>query len=251
MDFTKLESEAEHRPPRLVIYGTGGSGKSTFLSKAPDVVFLDIEDGLDGIDVAKQRITEWSDVIEAVEALHEQDHKYKTLAVDSIDWLEGLIHKQIAQEKNVDTVGEIPYGRGYELAGDLWKQFLSGMTSLRNNKGMTIGLIAHDKIKRFDDPMTDGYDRYQLKLHDKAAALVYEWADGVLFLKEKTLLKTEEGKFNKKIKKGIGGGIYMHTTETPAYQAKHRTSLSLPDELSISEENGWQDFINAIGTRNQ
>jgi len=250
MDFTNLEQTTDHKPPRLVVYGTGGSGKSTFTSGAPSTIFMDIEDGLDGIDCAKQRVHEWPDVIEMIEKLHEQDHKFQTVGVDSIDWLEGLIWKQVAAENKVASIGEIPYGRGYDYAIDLWKQFLSGMTSLRNNKNMTIVLIAHDKIKRFDDPMTDGYDRYMLKLHDKAAALVYEWADGVLFLKEKTLIKSEEGKFNKKVKKGIGGGIYMHTTETPAYQAKHRKSLSLPDEFPIGEETGWQDFINAIQTRN-
>lgn len=250
MDFVNKEATIEEKPPRLVIYGTGGSGKSTLTSGAPNTIFMDIEDGLDGIETAKQRVEDWPQAIEMIEALHEQDHKFQTLGVDSIDWLEALIWRQVCQENKAQAIGDIPYGRGYDYAIDLWKQFLSGMTSLRNNKNMTIVLIAHDKIKRFDDPMTDGYDRYMLKLHDKAAALVYEWADGVLFLKEKTLIKSEEGKFNKKIKKGIGGGIYMHTTETPAYQAKHRKSLSLPDEFPISEEAGWQDFINAISTRN-
>lgn len=249
MDLTTLEPQTQNKPPRLVVYGTGGSGKTTFASQAPDTIFMDIEGGLDGITATAQKIGSWSDVIEMINALHEQEHKYKTLAVDSLDWMERLIHAQIAAEAGVAAVDDIPYGKGFNAATNLWAQFLNGMTSLRDNKGMTIILIAHDKIKRFDDPMTDGYDRYMLKLHDKAAAIVYEWADGVLFMKEKTFIKSEDVGFNKKIKKGIAGGIYMHTTETPAYQAKHRKSLSLPDEFSVTEENGWQDFIDSIGTR--
>lgn len=248
MDFTNLKADTTTKPPRLVVYGPQGSGKTTFASKAPDVLFMDVEDGLHGIESAKQKVSCWGDIVQMISALHEQDHRFKTLAVDTLDWLERLIHRQVALDNNAGSVDEIAYGRGFNQALDYWDTFLKGMTSLRDKKGMTIILLAHDKIKRFDDPMTDGYDRYMLKLHDKASAMVQEWADGVLFMKAKTFIKTEKAGFSEK-KKGIDGGIYMHTTETPAYQAKHRASLSLPDEFPVSEENSWDDFINAIGSR--
>ena len=250
MDLTKLERQTSNKPPRLVIYGPGGVGKTTFSSLAPDNIFMKIEDGLEGIAATSQAVTSWGEVVDMVTALHEQDHKFKTLSVDSLDWLERLIHEQVCLEKQVSSIDDIGYGKGYMFAMEYWEKFLKGMTSLRDNKGMTVILLAHEKIKRFDDPMTDGYDRYMLKLHDKAAALVHEWADGVLFMKGKTIIKSEEAGFNKKIKKGIDGGIYLHTTETPSYQAKHRTNLALPDEFPVSKENSWGDFIAAIGTRN-
>src|SRR4029078_13367683 len=40
------------RPPRLLVYGTPGIGKSTFGSQAPNPIFLPTEDGLDEIDCA-------------------------------------------------------------------------------------------------------------------------------------------------------------------------------------------------------
>lgn len=251
MDITQLKPDTTQNPPRIVLYAPGGTGKSTFASQAPNTIFMDIEKGLDGIESTKQPVSTWPEVIEMIEALHAQEHEFKTLAVDTIDWLETIIHKQVALENNVPNIEAIGYGKGYKLAMDLWEQFLSGMTSLRNNKRMTIILLAHDKIKRFDDPMTDGYDRYMLKMHDSASAKVFEWADAVLFMKSKTLIKSEDAGFNKKIKKGIDGGVYIHTTEAPAYMAKHRASLSLPDEFPVSETDGWQDFIKAIGTRNE
>lgn len=248
MDFTTLQPEITTKPPRLVLYGPQGMGKTTFAAQAPATVFMDIEDGLHGISAAKQRVMNWGEVVEMITALHQQEHQFKTLAVDTIDWLERLIHTAVALDNNVKAIDDIPYGRGFNYAVGYWEKFLSGMTSLRDNKGMTIVLLAHDKIKRFDDPMTDGYDRYMLKLHDKAGALVQEWADGVLFMKTKTFIKTEKAGFSEK-KKGIDGGVYLHTTETPAYQAKHRTSLALPDEIAVSEKNSWGDFVAAIGTR--
>lgn len=248
MDFTNLEEDTTSKPPRLVVYGPQGMGKTTFAAQSTSTVFMDIEDGLHGIKSAKQRVTSWGQVVDMITALHEQDHKFKTVAVDTLDWLERIIHDQVALENNAKSIGDIAYGRGFDYATGYWEKFLKGMTSLRDNKDMTIILLAHHKIKRFDDPMTDGYDRYMLKLHDKAGALVQEWADGVLFMKAKTFIKTEKTGFSEK-KKGIDGGIFLHTTETPAYQAKHRTSLSLPDEIPLSEKNSWGDFVAAIGTR--
>lgn len=245
MDLTNIEEETGNRPPRLVIYGAGGIGKTTFAANAPQTIFMDIEDGLDGIAAKKQRIKSWTDVVDMITALHEQDHGFKTVAVDSIDWLERLIHEHVAKEKGVSSIEDIGYGKGYVFAIDLWEQFLKGMTSLRDNKDMTPILIAHDQIKRFDDPLTDGYDRHMMKLHNKAAALVYEWADAVLFAKIKVYTKSEDVGFKKKINKAVDGGRLLYTTEHPAYQAKHRASLALPDELEL----GWDHFINAIGTR--
>ena len=45
----------------------------------------------------------------------------------------------------------------------------------------TIIIIAHCEIKNFQDPTSESYDRYQIKVHKSAAALVEEWADCVLF----------------------------------------------------------------------
>lgn len=248
MDFVNLKAENTSKPPRLVVYGPQGMGKTTFAADAPSTIFMDIEDGLHGIESFKQRVTCWGEVVEMITALHQQDHQFKTLAVDTIDWLERLIHAQVALDNNASSVDDIPYGRGFNYSIQYWEKFLSGMTSLRDNKGMTIILLAHDKIKRFDDPMTDGYDRYMLKLHDKAGAIVQEWADAVLFMKTKTFIKTEKTGFSEK-KKGVDGGVYLHTTETPAYQAKHRALLALPDEFPISEKNPWGDFVASIGKR--
>ena len=39
-----------HSPPRLLIYGTEGIGKSTTAAQAPNPIFIPTEDGLDQID---------------------------------------------------------------------------------------------------------------------------------------------------------------------------------------------------------
>jgi hypothetical protein len=42
---------------------------------------------------------------------------------------------------------------------------------------MMVVLIAHAKIKRFENPETEAYDRYSPRLNKHASALVQEWCD--------------------------------------------------------------------------
>ncbi len=248
INLTELKPTKEDHPPRLVIYAAGGIGKSTFAASAPDVLFFDVENGLDGIESTKIDINTWQDVLDAITALHEQDHGFKTLAVDTLDWLEGIIHKQVAHEAGKETIEEIGYGAGYKMSVDLWSQFLQGLSSLRDNKNMTVILLAHDQIKRYNDPTTDSYDRFCLKLHDLASAMVFEWADAVMFARKKVRIEKEEAGFNKEVKKAksIGDLRVLQTVDNPAYMAKHRASLNLPDEIPLS----WDAFIPAIGQGN-
>jgi outer membrane protein TolC len=46
---------------------------------------------------------------------------------------------------------------------------------------MAVILIAHSKVEPFTDPEVGVYDRYSPRLHKHAAAVVSEWADGILF----------------------------------------------------------------------
>jgi len=98
---------------------------------------------------------------------------------------------------------------------------------------MAVILLAHAEIKRFDSPETEPYDRYIIKLQQRAAALVQEHVDAVLFANYRiSTIKTDVG-FKKQVVRGVSGGDrLLHTTERPAFLAKNRFGLqdSLPLE---------------------
>ena len=50
----QIRSGPRHSPPRLLIYGTEGIGKSTTASQAHRPIFIPTEDGLDQIDWTMQ-----------------------------------------------------------------------------------------------------------------------------------------------------------------------------------------------------
>ena len=98
---------------------------------------------------------------------------------------------------------------------------------------MTIVQIAHTDIKRFDSPKSEPYDRYVIKLHSKASALLQEHSDIVLFANFRiSTIKSDVG-FNKKVIRALGSGErLLHTAERPAFLAKNR--YALPDTLEMS-----------------
>ena len=103
---------------------------------------------------------------------------------------------------------------------------LSGLEVLRSAKGMGIILIAHDKIKRIEDPLTEGYDSHVLKLHDKAAGLVQEWADVIGYAGYRIFTsKTDAGFSKKETKATTTGERILHVEPHPAHCGGNRFGL--------------------------
>ena len=101
----------EKKPPRICIYGEHGIGKSTFAAKFPKPIFIQTEDGLNQIDCAKFPLAKkLTDVVMYLETLKVQDHDYKTVVIDSLDWLEKLAQEYICKQENRNSIAD--FGRG-------------------------------------------------------------------------------------------------------------------------------------------
>ena len=113
----QVQSGKRPAPRRVMLYGTHGIGKSTFGSKAPKPIFLSTEDGLGEIDCDRLPLAKTFDqAIEALGALYSEEHPYRTVVIDSVDWLEGLIWAEACKKRGVENLEEIPYAKGYVLA---------------------------------------------------------------------------------------------------------------------------------------
>ena len=218
------------RPPRLVVYGVEGIGKSTFASGAPNTIFLGPENGTETLDVKRYPTTRtWQDVLDAIDDLTLSDHSYKALAIDTLDWIEPLIHEAVCQSVTPPkaSIEDFGFGKGYVEALTLGRVLLARLDRLRDAKGMTIILLAHCQIRPFKNPEGDDYDRYEMKLHAKLAAQFREWSDACLFANYEI---TTYEKNNKA--KGVSTGKRLLFTERrAAFDAKNR--LSLPSTMPL------------------
>jgi hypothetical protein len=238
----QIQSGKQPAPRRIMLYGTHGIGKSTWGSMAPKPVFIQTEDGLGEITCDKFPLARtFNDVMQALGELYTEQHPYRTVVVDSLDWLERLIWQEVCRQKTVESIEDIGYAKGYVFALTQWREFLTGLEALRADRGMMIVLIAHAKIETFQNPETENYDRYVPRLHKLASAVVQEWSDEVLFATYRVHVKQTKEGFDKKVTKGVGTGErIVRTTERPAHMAKNR--LNLPEELPL-DWNAYAQFL--------
>lgn len=224
------------KPKRILVHGVDGVGKSTFAACAPNPIFIGTEDGSEHLDVTRFPQPEtWDDVLDAIRTLTETDHDHKTLTLDSLDWAEPMLWASICQEHGAKTIDDVGggFGKGYTAALDGWRVFLSAIERLQRAKGMHVVLIAHSYIKVFKNPQGDDFDRYILKLNEKAAGLLREWCKGVYFANFETFAVKDKAK---RVRGVSTGARLLYTQRTAAFDAKDR--YGLPEEIPLS----WDEF---------
>ena len=220
------------RPQKVVLYGPEGVGKSTLAGQTPEPVFLDTEGGTHHLDVARfDAATSWDQINAAVAQLAKADHSFKTLVIDTADWLEKRLAEHLCRKLNKESIEDFGYGKGWVILSEEFARFLTALDAL-TDRGMHIVFLAHSTVKKFEAPDQAGsYDRFELKLSKQNAPLLKEWADVVLFGNFVTkVAEKDNGKM-----RGIGGKErVLFANHSAAYDAKNRHGL--PDKLPFSIE---------------
>ena len=240
-DLSSVSKTENDQPPMLCIYGPSGVGKTTTAYGAPNSIWLRTEDGTGLLEVDSfPMVKTWQDFMDALAALH-NDQDFSTLVIDSLDHLEPLIWEAVCKDNGVDNIEKLGYGKGYVMALDQWREAFRALNSLRKNKGMTIVMIAHCEIIKFADPHNELIDRYNIKLHKKAAAFVFESCDAVLFAHKKFAVKTEQTGFGNTRARGINlKERVLGCEEDAGHLAKNR--FNMPAEIPLS----WDAIDQAI-----
>ena len=214
-------------PPRILIYGCEGIGKSSFGASAPAPIFVPTEDGLDQIDCESFPLSEtFEQFISYLTALVQEEHQYRSVIIDSLDWLERLIWSHVCAVYGVKSIEKVEngFGKGYVIALTYWRQVIDLLRILRDEKGMIVILLAHAKVENFSDPESTPVSRFSPRIHKAASAMVSEWVDAVL-------LATREMGASRGVK---GGDRILRTIGSPACVAKNR--YSLPEVLPLDWE---------------
>ena len=233
----KITTGPQAGPQRCLITGMPGVGKSTFAAAAPDALFLQLERGVDHLDVAKSELLqEWSDVEAALSYLIKEQVPYKWLVIDTATKLQELIDKQTGKDNAVDDIEKIPYGKGRLYTLTLWQRVTKALDILCD-KGISCMLLAHVKTKRHDDPETEAYDKFVPAMHDCVQAYLVQWADNVLFARYQTRTKQVDAGFGRTDTKAIATAPrILRCNDRPTATAKNR--LGLPDEIALD----WNEF---------
>ena len=234
--LSKISSGKKGRAQKVVIYAPEGFGKSTIASRFPAPLFLDVEGSTAQLDVDRIERADLPD-LRAVEAALAEVAKVRpcgTLIVDTVDWLESMALDAIvadAGSPKIKGVEDFGYGKGYTLLKERVTILLSRLDTVIS-AGITVVLLAHSKVTKFEPPDGEGaYDRYELKLTKHVAPLIKEWADALIFGNWKTQIREKDsGKLQ-----GVGGRErLMHCTRAAAWDAKNRHGLAEVEKWDIS-----------------
>lgn len=244
ISWNALTQKKRPRPPAILLYGPEKAGKTTLASEFEAPVYLQTEEGDGILDIASMgKIESYAELMEAISMLYEKEHDFRTVVLDSVTAAQALVWAETGErgddkgnkKKRIEDFG---FGKGYTYALNVWQEVLDGFNALRRDRGMTIILIAHSKIERFDDPETVGYSRYDIDLHDKARDFLKREVDVVLLLKPDVTIKTEDAGFNKQRARADGGrSVWMHATSRPAYAAGNR--YGLPEKMLYERGKGF------------
>tara|TARA_R110000822_G_scaffold120633_3_gene254140 strand:- start:4356 stop:5183 length:828 start_codon:yes stop_codon:yes gene_type:complete len=222
---------------RIVVYGTGGIGKSTLCAFLPAPIFLDIERSTNRINVARDTAADWAELRGKLAAIAQAPPQgVRSIVIDTATVAEEFAKEHVIAErktekgKRVDSIEGFGWGKGWQFIYDEFCGLLADCDRIAA-QGLNICLIAHEVSTPVPNPAGEDFIRWEPHLYsgDKKGRgsireRVKEWSDHVLFIGYDVFV--EDGK-------GSGSGTRtIYTQELPTHIAKSRAKqLTIPFDL--------------------
>lgn len=235
--LSRIQRGTVESPPRILVFGPPGVGKSTIACSAPNPIVIQGEEGTKRISTSRfPRPESWADVREQVQSLLDDPHDYQTVIHDTLDGLEPMVLAEVCAEAKVDTIEKAwgGYGKGFTRALDKWREHLALLERLITRRGMAVVFTAHSVVKTFHNPEGADFDRYIPKMNEKAWGVFFEWCDAVLFAQYETATTGDPDEKGKAFSTGVR---MLRTVRKAAWEAKNR--YGFPESMVMPAEDGW------------
>ena len=119
-------------PQIHVIAGINGVGKTTWAASFPNAIVIDLEKGSEHINVSRvtsSLLPDFATFRLTLKELATAKHSYKTVVIDSVEALEGLINDAVCIEGKVKSIEDYGagYGKGYTRARELMREVIGDL----------------------------------------------------------------------------------------------------------------------------
>lgn len=258
MKLSDIKPARLKKAHRIIFYGPHGVGKTTLAADMDNPIWIDAEDSSGELEVARYPFRNepgghvpktFEEILGAIDALITEEHTFSDLVIDTADRVETMVWDHIVKRdsrkgKVLTSVESYGWGKGYIVAMDEWRILCHRLDELRTKRNMTIVILGHAGVKTFKNPAGEDYDRFQLRLHDKAAGWLNEWSDVVGFCAFEE--GASKGENENRAKGWSTGRRLIHFARGAAHDAKSR--LSLPDVVEMPDSEPFGPLRDAIAT---
>lgn len=224
----KVIKQATPTAPKLMIYGLSGVGKSTLASKLKNPIFIDMEGGLNYMNVDRTptltKVDEFYTVLaELYNTAKDGKREYDTIVIDSADW---LVRKVVEKAAGIDKTkldetlnrSNGGYGNGKQVLENHIRTKLLPMLVLLNKQGYGICLIAHADRKTLMSSEGNDVEQITPKIDVNTMNVFVEWCDNVFYLKkdiagERILVLESDDVALAKNRLGLTGEVKLSETD--------------------------------------
>jgi hypothetical protein len=220
----KIKRGAPKLPPRIVLIGKDGVGKTTAGLAMPNPLFVVGDDfsGVPGMpeDLPIYKPTSWDEMQADLHELRRNKNGFDSIVFDNIEHIVELITSHVLKVNGITAIGDLGHGKGYVQQEQHFLDFLQILT-LMNESGWGVMVSGHSQIVTYDNPVGENYNRYGSQFREKLFAALRSWAFVVLFAEFAVEVDEKKGKV---ILEERARRI-VRTTETTAHNAKNRHGL--------------------------
>lgn len=126
-------------PKSMIIYSPPKAGKTTLVSKLPDCLNIDLEDGTDYVECLKVKAHNLEELGMICSAIKEAGYPYKYVAIDTITKLEEWMnepairmYRNTPMGKNYEgkNILELPNGAGYMYLRQAFQKWIEALMRL-------------------------------------------------------------------------------------------------------------------------
>ena len=256
MDLSNATPSRIDGPTRFAMHAVEGFGKTTIACHFPNPIIVGAENGIPrdlGFAVQTLSPRSWFDVFDIAGSLMNDRHDYGTVVLDTVDWMEPLIHRFVTERdserqtemnpkgRKLLSIEDYGYGKGYLVAEEEFRKLITVLDELQAKRGMHVVMLMHSQVRTFKNPAGPDFDRYEPKCQQRISRVIVEWCENLLFGYFQVLSSKEPDDVARNEKtaraKGIGTGVrVVGARQTAMYDAKNR--VSLPPEFELGENIG-------------
>ncbi len=202
----------------ILVYGQNGIGKSTLVSKFPDVYFMATEPGLNCVEVYQDSVTSWEKFIEKCKDLVTEKHSFQNVCIDTIDNAHKYCREYCNKELKIQHESEMGFGKGFDFVNGIFHKTLTRLAS----QSFGFIMISH-AVEKEVETRKGKVRKIVPTLPTEARKIVLSLADIILYADIEMEMDAEGNKISKRV---------LRTKPTALYEAKDRTGR-LPDTLPL------------------